>query len=200
MTAIQTLSYQGPPEDFAALDLEHGCGDPPTAQPGTAAWRQFLLSEVGGRDLGIVRACDTGGASEHKTGRAFDWGNNASDPAEKARADELLADLLAPDDAGNQAAVFRRLGLMYVIWNGQIWSVSTKSWRPYTGQSPHTDHVHFSFGWPGALGTTSFFQALGVPAVPVPVASQAPSVVLGAGLVAGAVVGWFGWHWMSKRI
>lgn len=41
----------------------------------------------------------------------------------------------------------KRLGVWYVIWNRQIISMTYESqgWRPYTGKSPHTDHVHVSF-------------------------------------------------------
>ena len=26
-----------------------------------------------------------------------------------------------------------------------------RGWAPYYGVSPHTDHIHFSFNWDGAL-------------------------------------------------
>jgi hypothetical protein len=40
-----------------------------------------------------------------------------------------------------------RYGISYVIWNRRIWSKARASqgWRPYSGDSPHTDHVHLSF-------------------------------------------------------
>lgn len=40
-----------------------------------------------------------------------------------------------------------RLGIWYVIWNRRIWSITRpgKGWIPYTGDNPHTDHVHVSF-------------------------------------------------------
>lgn len=44
-------------------------------------------------------------------------------------------------------AHIRRSGgvLWYMIWNRTIWS-ATHQWqpRPYSGPSPHTDHMHFS--------------------------------------------------------
>ncbi len=53
--------------------------------------------------IGIGQACDTpDGVSEHKEGRAFDWGVRADVPAEDAMADRFLAWLFAPDQYGNQ--------------------------------------------------------------------------------------------------
>lgn len=184
---LPDLTFPTPAEPYAALDLERGCGDPLIEQRGVQAWRDLLLAQVGGRNLGIVRACNVGGVSEHKTGRAFDWGMSASDPTEKATADALLATLLAGD-----AELFRRLGLMYVIWNTQIWSVRTKSWQPYTGPNPHTDHVHFSFGWPGAKAQTSYFAALGTAPDRTRLGEDPPSaaaVALAVGV--GIGVGWY---------
>src|SRR6187200_398705 len=56
----------------------------PIAKPGTLALRAMLLATYGGRDLGITRACNIGGLSEHKEGRAWDWGLKAAKPGEKA--------------------------------------------------------------------------------------------------------------------
>jgi hypothetical protein len=36
-----------------------------------------------------------------------------------------------------------RLGVLYVIWNRQIWFPAT-GWKSYRGASAHTDHVHVS--------------------------------------------------------
>ena len=94
----------------------------PIAKPGTLALRAMLLATYGGRDLGITRACNIGGLSEHKEGRAWDWGLKAAKPGEKAAADRFLHWLLAkgPKSSGYGYNA-RRLGVMYVIWNGKIW-------------------------------------------------------------------------------
>ena len=57
-----------------------------------------------------------------------------------------------PTARGNKAAMARRLGLMYIIWNNQIWKAYQldRGWQAYNGSDPHTGHVHFSFGWAGA--------------------------------------------------
>lgn len=197
---LPTVASREPVEPFAPSELQTTCD--PTEKVGVAAWRDFLLGLRGGTNLGIVRACDKGGASEHKEGRAFDWGMNAQNPADATNVTEVLAWVLAPDAAGADAALFRRLGLMYVIWNKNVWSTRTKRWMPYTGANPHTDHVHFSFGWPGALAQTSFFRWLGVRPSPSPVSSQATRDTTVHGLIIGAVgivLGYAAWSSLTKR-
>lgn len=130
----------------------------PVAKPGVAAFRQQLLAAYGrGRDLGVVRSCAIGGASEHKEGRAWDWGVNYRNGSDREAARRALDWLLA-DDALNA----RRTGIMYLIWNRQIWSSYRRAegWRPYRGANPHTDHVHFSFSWAGAMQRTSWWTGI----------------------------------------
>jgi hypothetical protein len=132
----------------------------PAAKPGALGFRDLLMTAFPmSRNLGIGRACEAPGVSEHKEGRAFDWGVRTSDPVEKAAADAVLGWLLGPDAQGRQFAIARRVGLMYVIWDGHIWSAerAVDGWRPYVGVSDHTDHIHFSFSWPGARAETSFW-------------------------------------------
>jgi len=49
---------------------------------------------------------------------------------------------------------------MYMIWNRHIFKLydADAGWQSYSGESAHTDHVHFSFGWNGALKTTSYWD------------------------------------------
>ncbi|MDT7785323.1 MAG: hypothetical protein QOF58_3742, partial [Pseudonocardiales bacterium] len=49
----------------------------PDAKPGVVGFRDLLKAEYGRADLGMVRACDSGGQSEHKEGRALDYPFNA---------------------------------------------------------------------------------------------------------------------------
>jgi hypothetical protein len=92
-----------------------------------------------------------------------DWTRNAALPDQKAQADDFIAWLLATDAYGNAHANARRLGVSYIIWNTQMFRLYdvARGWQPYTGSSPHTDHVHISFTWAGAWARTSFFT--GVP-------------------------------------
>jgi hypothetical protein len=168
-------SYGPPIEAMSPYQGQHLCS--PAAKPGVVAFRDLVLrSYPGTRSLGISRACTVGGRSEHKEGRAFDWGVNVARPAEKAAADELLRWLHATDRYGNRFANARRLGVQYVIWNRRIWSSYAPTWRAYGGPSPHTDHVHVSFNWPGANKQTSFWSGRVVDATAATVPSAPPAV------------------------
>jgi hypothetical protein len=62
----------------------------------------------------------------------------------------LALDIMNPTEAEAQAIIakFKTLpGAKYWIWNRQIANVAVDNWRirPYSGPSPHTDHVHLSF-------------------------------------------------------
>src|SRR5438270_170493 len=77
------------------------------------------------------------------------------------------------------------------IWGAYL---ADQGWRPYEGVSPHTDHIHISFSWAGALGQTSFWTGQVANVGPVSlVAGAAPPHVdvpgaLGALLAARAGV------------
>src|SRR4051794_30493659 len=59
----------------------------PNAKPGVLAFdRQLLANYTNTRTLGITRACSIGGQSEHKEGRAWDWGVRVANPTEYAQA------------------------------------------------------------------------------------------------------------------
>ncbi len=120
--------------------------------------------------FGISRGCGVGGRREHKEGRAFDWAVDVGDSADRAAADDFLARLFATDEHGNRHALARRLGVMYVVWNNRIWGSyrADAGWRPYVGDSPHTDHAHISSSWVGGLGETSFWTGVPADLTPVP--------------------------------
>lgn len=133
----------------------------PAAKPGVVAFRDLLLKTYpASGSLGIVRDCGIGGQSEHKEGRAFDWANDASDPIDAANVDAVLTWLTKTDQYGNAHAMARRTGIMYMVWNRRIWKAyqANLGWQPYTGPSPHTGHVHISFGWAGARNATSYWR------------------------------------------
>jgi peptidoglycan hydrolase-like protein with peptidoglycan-binding domain len=133
----------------------------PAAKPGVAAYAQLVLSTYRqGRNGGIVRGCGIGATSEHKEGRAFDWMLSVKVPAEKAAGDAWTAWLTGKDSAGVVGGNARRLGVMYVIWNKRMWSTYSvaRGWRAYSGASAHTDHVHTSFTWDGAMKRTSWWD------------------------------------------
>ncbi|MCU1587027.1 MAG: hypothetical protein JWN31_520, partial [Frankiales bacterium] len=132
----------------------------PVAKPGVRAFANLLLNTYKDTSsLGIVRDCGIGGQSEHKEGRAWDWGVSYSSATDRAHVAEVFHWLFATDSRGNKAAMARRLGLMYIIWNNQIWKTYQldRGWQAYNGSDPHTGHVHFSFGWAGARQATSYW-------------------------------------------
>ncbi|MFN8018456.1 MAG: VCBS repeat-containing protein [Acidimicrobiales bacterium] len=133
----------------------------PTSKPGVLAFRSLVLRTYPNTgDDGIVRPCSSGGQSEHKEGRGWDWKVSATSASQKATADGLIAWLLATDRYGNRWANARRLGVMYIIWDHRIWRAfdPTAGWEAYKGPDPHTGHVHFSFTWPGARQETTWWH------------------------------------------
>ncbi len=145
-------------EPYPSYDGQSTCS--PTTKPGTGSFRSMVMDAFGGADYGIVRACNIGGTSEHKEGRAWDWGMNANSSADRAKVARLMSWLFATDRSGNRYAMARRLGLMYIIWNHQMFRLYRvdAGWQPYSGPVPHTDHVHFSFTRAGGAKSTSFWR------------------------------------------
>ncbi|MEJ2578321.1 MAG: peptidoglycan-binding protein [Kineosporiaceae bacterium] len=142
----------------------------PTAKPGVTSFGRLLQRTYPGTSYAISRACGADGiASEHYEGRALDWFVSVRDGSGRVRARALLDWLLATDSAGHTYANARRLGVMYVIWNNQIWGsyATSAGWRPYASCAAHPerswdtachrDHIHLSFSWAGARGRTSFW-------------------------------------------
>ncbi|MFF5322837.1 peptidoglycan-binding protein, partial [Janibacter hoylei] len=162
----------------------------PTPKPGVTAFARLMANHYDEFNYGISRACNYG-LTEHSEGRALDWMLNAYDPHERAVADGVISWLLAPDSQGRPAAMARRFGVMYIIWNRQIWGTyqMDAGWRPYNGASPHTDHIHFSFSWDGAMQRTSWWtgvawtgvtQGPGGPPAPLPDPTSYPTLREGA--------------------
>jgi len=145
-------------EPYPTYDGQSTCS--PSAKPGMVAFRDMVMASYPGTtSYGISRDCGVGGTSEHKEGRAWDWANDATTSAGRARVAELFRWLFATDEYGHRHAMARRLGVMYVIWNRQIFRMyrANEGWTPYTGSSPHTDHVHFSLTRAGGNKRTSFW-------------------------------------------
>jgi hypothetical protein len=151
----------GPAIDaYAKYDPQRTCD--PTAKPGVVDFRNLLNATYGVHASGIGRPCGSN-TSEHYDGRALDYMLDVNDAADRAVATDLLDWLLATDQYGNEHAMARRLGMMYIIWNRQIWGAyqPAKGWQPYkcdgTPSGCHTNHIHVSFGWPGALRQTTWW-------------------------------------------
>ena len=154
-------------DDYADYDGQDTCD--PVPKPGVVSFKDLLQQTYGVHSWGITRSCAAAGVSEHEDGRALDYHVDHSSEVQRAQADDLLSWLLATDGFGNTHAMARRFGLMYIIWNRQIWESYRPfdGWQSYSGSNPHTDHIHFSFGWPGALAQTSWWSGALIPAPPV---------------------------------
>jgi peptidoglycan hydrolase-like protein with peptidoglycan-binding domain len=125
----------------------------PRDKPGVVAFAALMKAGYKTGTTCISRSC-TAAVSEHYDGRALDWMLSAKDPKQKAVADSLVAWLSA--DSG---AMARRFGISYIIWNTKMWReyAPERGWAAYTGSVPHTDHIHFSFSWDGAMARTSWW-------------------------------------------
>jgi len=157
----------------------------PVTKPGTERVADLIRATYAdSNSIWVPRDCNVGGRSEHKEGRALDWMINSKIPKQKAQADSFLQWLLATDENGNEFAMARRLGVMYIGWGDEIWESYTRRWTELKGcystpQSSydtycHRDHIHISFSWDGAAGQTSFWGGDPTPA-PFCSASSSPA-------------------------
>ncbi len=121
---------------------------------------------------GIMR-CEKWGkksASLHAEGRAIDWHLDARNAADRADAERLIRELLAPDASGQPFALARRLGVQAVIWDCRSWwggdSLQRYSacqgkggkWNPKVDDTTaHRDHVHLELNKRGAALATSWW-------------------------------------------
>ena len=142
-----------------------------TAQPGTVKLANWLLKTYpASTNMGMMRAC-AGGASEHKDGRAFDWGNNIGSATDRADVASFFSRIFATDADGNANALARRMGIMYLIWNDKIYSSyyqfrardyldpSCSSTAACSATLRHRNHVHISLSRAGGAGTTSWYAS-----------------------------------------
>jgi hypothetical protein len=150
-------------EPYAAYEPNTVCD--PVNRPGAERIADLIRQTYGSDEsIGISRnACYT--TSEHNDGRAIDWMVDATTKTGRAKANAFLDWLLATDKHGNRDAMARRLGIMYIIYNRQIWrAYDGGHWGPYSGTNPHTDHIHISLAFDGSTGRTSFWT--GTPLAP----------------------------------
>ena len=128
----------------------------PRDKPGVSAFAALMKANYKIGTTGISRGC-TAAISEHYDGRALDWMLSAKDPQQKAVADSVVVWLSA-----DNGAMARRFGISYIIWNTKMWReyAPERGWAAYTGSVPHTDHIHFSFSWDGAMARTSWWTGV----------------------------------------
>jgi hypothetical protein len=155
-------------EPFPSYQPQTRCR--PHAKPGTLELARWLQRKYPGTgSLGISRPCGTGGVSEHKEGRAFDWEVSAHSARDRRQVGQFLDKIRAADRHGNEDALARRMNIMYLIWNDHIYSSydhyrkrdylssSCKSLRRCSASLRHRNHVHISLTRPGGRGLTSWY-------------------------------------------
>jgi hypothetical protein len=160
------------PEGYDVAPTYEGQGQcDPTPKAGTQKLADLIKATYGGdQTVWIPRACDIGGQSEHKEGRALDWMTSVRIAQQRANAEAFLAWLLGPDQFGNPYGNAMRLGVMYIGWNDRIWRGYDikRGWTELKGcfatpsegmdTTCHRNHIHISFTWDGASGRTSFWD------------------------------------------
>jgi hypothetical protein len=172
-------AVRGNPADaLAALPIEDPHYDAATrckngTNPGMKKFVAWLQANAKGQFWGSYR-CEKwgkGSASLHAENRAVDWHLDAARPADKREAKRLILLLLAPDKAGNQQALARRMGVEEIIWDCGYWSAGMSQFKPYSPcyaksgrlrkkvnkTIAHRDHLHIGMTRTGAAGRTSFW-------------------------------------------
>ena len=149
----------------------------PLDKPGLEAFGNLIGTTYGRANYSTSRMC-IDQKSEHYDGRALDWPLNAGNPSDRRIGDSVA--IWLTDNDGEMA---KRLGIQSVIWNAHSWRPDGKGWQGYAGQSAHTDHMHFSFTWDGAMMRTSWWTGMALEQV-----DQGPCAVV-AGQYAAIPVG-----------
>lgn len=164
--ATSSQRYAMPVESYAPYQPQRTCAR--KDKPGTVALGRWLVAR-GGVYGGTLRSCGSGGQSEHKDGRAFDWMLDARDADDRAVADAFLVEAFADDELGDTDALARRMGIMYVIWNDRMYaawdgfepkkylSSGCRTRRTCSVTLRHRDHMHISLSKAGARARTSWY-------------------------------------------
>lgn len=167
LTPLPTSAkYAQPVESYASYQPQKSCTS--KDKPGTVALAQWLTGR-GGVFGGTLRSCRSGGQSEHKDGRAFDWTLDATSIDDDATAQAFITEAFADDEIGDTDALARRMGIMYVIWNDKIYSAwygfeprkylnaGCRTRKTCSATLRHRDHMHISLSKAGSMGKTSWY-------------------------------------------
>ena len=145
----------------------------PKPKPGMTAFVGWLQRHADGVFWGTYR-CERWGpheASLHAENRAVDWHLDVGDAADRHEARRLIELFLAPDAAGTQHALARRMGVEEMIWDCSYWAAGMQDFIPYRaclskhGQvrkhvdptTAHRNHIHFGLSKRGAMRRTSYW-------------------------------------------
>jgi hypothetical protein len=173
------LARSNPADELTHVPIEASVYDPAThcsskTRPGMVALQHWLEDNVRGVFWGSYR-CEKWGrheASLHAENRAIDWHLDAAVPADRRAARALIELLLAPDSAGNEQALARRMGVEELIWDCEYWGAGMSEFQPYRicyGKRgrlrkdvdktvAHRDHIHIGMTKAGAAEKTSFWR------------------------------------------
>ncbi len=123
----------------------------PRSKPGVTAFTALMRARYRTGGFGTYRPCQRD-TSEHYDSRALDWMLSVNNPRQK-----LIANWVAATLSAHNGVLARRYGISYIIWNHRMWReyAPARGWALYTGAVPHTDHMHFTFSWDGAMKRTS---------------------------------------------
>ncbi|CAN5164655.1 hypothetical protein BH11ACT1_BH11ACT1_31910 [soil metagenome] len=157
-------------EDYASYDAPRKCH--PAPRVGTDVLAHWIVKRYGGGFGGISRSCTKkdGPTSEHQEGRAFDWTLDAASKPDRLHAKAFMQRIFDADKRGNDDAWARRMGIMYLIWNDEMYpawngfrpepylSSSCKTTKKCSTTLRHRNHVHISLSRPGANGRTSWYE------------------------------------------
>lgn len=165
-------------EAYPRFVSEAGCS--PWIKPGTAKLKALLTKTYPGVAANTdAQRCGTRKkASSHDDGRAIDWMTNVNNATQRGYADSMINWMLKDNQANA-----RRLGVMYIIWNNQMFRMYDvdRGWARYKGCSGnsgsantcHRNHVHISLTPYGGTGESSFWSGSGT-AVAASTAKPAP--------------------------
>ena len=173
------LAGPNPADELSHLPIEASIYDKathcsPKTRPGVVQLQRWLEDNVRGVFWGSYR-CEKWGkheASLHAENRAIDWHLDAHARADRRAARELIDLLLAPDSAGNEQALARRMGVEEIIWDCGYWGAGMSELVPYDpcyGKRgklkkdlnvtvAHRDHIHIGMTRAGAKAQTSFWR------------------------------------------
>lgn len=152
-------------EDYTAYVPQDDCDSTP--RRGTVLLANLLTRTYPGTTWSSYRPCD-GTVSEHHDFRAIDWMVSSRNAAQRQMGYDFWTWLLATDKYGNKYAMARRLGVMYIIFNGRMWGMWSGKWEEYDhclttmkgkayDNTCHRTHMHISLSWNGARALTSFW-------------------------------------------
>ena len=158
-----------PLEDYASYQPQTRCS--PKAKPGTKQLSRWIVNHFDGGYGPISRPCRSGGTSEHKEGRAFDWTLDATRKADRLRAAAMLERIFRARQDGEGHVLARRMGIMYVIWNDHMYSAydrfeksdylssSCPTTKGCSATLRHRNHLHISLTRKAARAETSWYLA-----------------------------------------